>query len=817
MKLIFLPKGGQGFSQGSIFPIMEIPVTGEGAEKTSLNDFQWWAPTDKWQQWLKKNPRDWKAESNSYLDLTADQIFEMFDLRGSDPIISFDEFYSILEQEGEETGISKEEAGKRYTKFLFAYNKLTQENKINLNLDLDSLPKGQKYAFILDLAGENGEDVPETRNAYEIKILQTPESAKFYLGEISQTILTGEVKTDEPISATFVEVASVVGRAALSGAVLVATVGLGVKAAASIGTRIGLTKFLKGVFPGMAKTGSGAKNLGMLSRIFSGAKYYTTSLGGIIPFVKGSREAIKAGLGVKDTLKWASMAVGDARAAAGLARSTNPIGWIITGVMAAQQTYNWLSDKQAPRLGDIEDAGIDAHDSFSPGSIPNGQAITICWTQEAGQGGFLSALGNALVTDDTRTTMDVVKLGNFNGKAFFYLIDVHSESLEKIQKENSMILLAFDEGTKFERGFFDNDDLELEIIPVKDGSALAATTYFQGYCGWDEFKQAYDKADDKSLEVSPNAPDEYSFHFKYGKNDNIINVTGNLIKDLSSAESVKSTLLTAEGETQKSSNESYSFDTSSKVLSYSEFFNSSPSASVFEAEDESASAEASNVYLTETQRIAPYTVEKIEYADKALEDQELPDLLSFIVPNEYLEAEDDTSIKVDPIQDITVKSPKKGTIIIETEEAPEPIPVGGTASDEPVSDVEGGVPVEYTADEVKVKFRDNPDALNDIGIPDVTKIKDKDKDDKIKFLDMITPEEKEDLGIEDWDYIKKVKIYKDGKTGDPIMIKFKSGGITGDRRRKIKSDDANFDTALKVAERIQAGFKDSSEEGDEEK
>ena len=98
MKLIFLPKGGQGFSQGSIFPIMEIPVTGEGAEKTSLNDFQWWAPTDKWQQWLKKNPRDWKAESNSYLDLTADQIFEMFDLRGSDPIISFDEFYSILEQ-----------------------------------------------------------------------------------------------------------------------------------------------------------------------------------------------------------------------------------------------------------------------------------------------------------------------------------------------------------------------------------------------------------------------------------------------------------------------------------------------------------------------------------------------------------------------------------------------------------------------------------------------------------------------------------------------------------------------------------------------
>ena len=81
---------------------------------------------------------------------------------------------------------------------------------------------------------------------------------------------------------------------------------------------------------------------------------------------------------------------------------------------------------------------------------------------------------------------------------------------------------------------------------------------------------------------------------------------------------------------------------------------------------------------------------------------------------------------------------------------------------------------------------------------------------------MITPEEKKDLDMEDWDYIKKDKIYKDGKTGEPIMIKFKSGGITGDRRRKIKSDDANFDTALKVANRIQSGFQKTEDEEDKE-
>jgi len=74
------------------------------------------------------------------------------------------------------------------------------------------------------------------------------------------------------------------------------------------------------------------------------------------------------------------------------------------------------------------------------------------------------------------------------------------------------------------------------------------------------------------------------------------------------------------------------------------------------------------------------------------------------------------------------------------------------------------------------------------------------------------------LGIEDWEYIKKVKIYKDGKTGDPYMIKFKSGGTESDRKRKIKSSDPSFETALKVAERIQAGFKqvDSKEEEEED-
>jgi hypothetical protein len=118
---------------------------------------------------------------------------------------------------------------------------------------------------------------------------------------------------------------------------------------------------------------------------------------------------------------------------------------------------------------------------------------------------------------------------------------------------------------------------------------------------------------------------------------------------------------------------------------------------------------------------------------------------------------------------------------------------------------------------VKIKYRDNPEMLNKIGIGDTGKIKDRDRKDKHKFLDMITPEEKKELGIEDWDWIKKVKIYKDGKTGEPYIIKFKSGGLDADRKRKITAKDSNFDTALKVANRIQAGFTQVEDEDSEEK
>lgn len=814
--IVFFPKDKSTFSDGQLMPLLEIPV-GQSGQKVELNDFQWWAPTPKWEQWLKSHPRDWKAESEhpSFKGSTK-EIFESLVSSGEiDPkVVSFSEFSSLMEEEGrEETGeeISDEEASKRFTKFVFAYNKLLKEGKIILNVSLEKLQANVEYALILDLQGENGQDIEQSRNAYKFKPFQSTSTSRFVLGEIDETILTGKIPEDSSIADTLIKTGKIIGRIALSGTLAIAGVAFGIKVATSLASRIGVAKVLGQVIPGM-KT---------ISTLGKSTWYFVKTLGGAVPYIKGTVTALRAGRSLSQALETGALFANSARLAAGVGKGSNPIGWIITAAMSGQQFYNWISTNQAPRLGEIEDEGIDAHDSFEPGSIPDGSEITVCWTQEAGQGSILATIGNVLVTNDTRTTMNLLKIGNFKGKALFYLINIHSEMYDKILKENPTIFIAFDENDKFDRTWYDNDEIEMEMIIPPGGKEAGAAAFFHGYCKWDEMEQAYKNSDDQMLIVPENAPKEYSFYFKSGKGSREVNVTGSLVEDLKSAEKVKATFdvpETAKGETPK--NESNKFE----VFSFSEFQKMSLNEDyqIFEEEEKSeeiekAQAEAGRTSLTESQKVAAYEVTKMEFADPSLEGQDLPELKVFIIPNEYLEATDNSSIDVDPIQNVVVKDPKRGSIAIESEEAPEPIPVGiegATGATGP--DVEGGVPVEVTTDEIKIKYRDNPDALNSIGIPDVNKIKDKDKDDNIKLLDMITPEEKKDLDMEDWDYIKKVKIYKDGKAGEPIMIKFKSGGITGDRKRKIKADDANFDTALKVANRIQAGFREVEDKDERE-
>jgi hypothetical protein len=811
--VVFFTKENSKFSQGQLVPFMEIPVNQEG-EKVELNDFQWWAPTEKWDQWLKANPREWKAESeNPIFKKSTREIFESLveDGKINPSVVSFTEFSSLMEEEVPSgTEVSDEEAEKRLTKLVFAYNKLLNENKIITDISFEDLETNIDYALFLDLQGEDGKDIEQTRNAYRFKRLPSSDSSKLVLGEFTETILAGPIPDGASMADTFIKTGKVVARVLTTGAFTIAGVALGVKAFFFLAGRYRWARILGQVIPGMKTASYLGKN----------AWYVVKTVGGIVPFVKGTAMAISAMKGGKNfarAIKIGSLSANSARLAAGVAKGSNPIGWIITGVMAVQQTYNWFSGNQAPRFGEIEDEGIDARDSFSPGSIPDGSEITICWTQEAGQSGLLASIGNVFVTNDTRTTMNLLKMGNFNGKALFFLISIQSEMYDKMLKENPTIFVSFDENATFDHGFTDNDEIFLELIIPAGGKDAGSAGFFHGYCKWSDLQQTYDSADSQFLSVPGNAPKEYSFYFKSGKGSREVNVTGSLVENLEDVQTVKATFDVPE-DTTAPKNESNKFE----VLKYSEFQSASLNEdySVFEEESSEdvnqAQKDIAGINLTETQKVASYEVISISFADPLLEDQDLPELRVFIVPIDYLEAKDNSPIQIDAVQNIIIKDPVKGSIKIESEEAPEPIIVGPTGSIEPNEpNIQGGVPVEVTPDEIKIRYRDNPDALNAMGISDITKIKDRDKEDKIKILDVITPEEKKELEIEDWDYIKKVKIYRDGETGEPIMVKFKSGGTTSDRKRKIKFDDPRFDTALKVSNRIEAGFqKEGQDEED---
>lgn len=813
--MIVLFKKGETYKAGGVFPVVSIPVEAQG-EKKDFNDFQWWAPTDKWNSWLKANPRSWQAESEESEKDFKKRLYESLvkedEIDGK--VLDFTSFNSLLEADAAGSGSSvsvssadqpTEDQKKNYTKFVFAYNRLKEAGKIKDELNAASLKKGEDYAIVWDLPGNTGAPVVETRQAYKTKVVSDLPNG--VLVKIDESIPFGKFQEESDAGNTLLKIAGF-GSQILVG---------GLTAAAAIGGGIWATKAAAGGVKRLISRKAINGGTSWLSRIIgTGAEKAVASNASTAAVDAAAAAELELATGVSaEALGASEIAVSTPaiiETTAGISAAT--VGWIAAAVAVTagvvQRLVNWTSDAQAPRLGQIEDEGW-ARDSFMPGTIPDGEAITICWTQESGNSWFTDILWN----EDTRTTMDLVKLGNFKGRSIFLMVQINSKEYDAVLKSKEMILLSFEQNAKFERGYFNNDDLEFEMIAVEKGeSNNFISTIFEGYCTWDEMEGAYRGADDSFVGVPENAPDEYSFHYKFGKGDRDVNVTGTLIKDIGSLDVMKTTFVAGKP-TPNESASTFRLDIdwkkiseSSGVLSFSDF-SKLPLTIVptFEAEGDEAPAvktdpEKENKYLTQTEKIAAYEVKTIEFADKALEDQQLPDLKTFIVPNNYLEATDNEEIVVQPIQDVTLKYPRRGTITVESDAAPEPVPVGATG--EP--GVEGGVPVEVTTDEVKIKYKDNPEVLNKIGIDDATKIKDKDKEDKIKFLDMITPEEKKELGIEDWDWIKKVKIYKDGKTGEPYLIKFKSGGLDADRRRKISSEDANFDTALKVANRIQAGF-----------
>ena len=173
--MIVLIKKGEKYQSGDSFPFMTIPLRATG-ESLVFDDFQWWAPTSKWQEWLKKNPSSWsasgkQAESESFSS-EGEEIFEdNFIEEKNPPVLGFDEFKSIFEEDeaGEETPATSAQT-KAYTKFVFALNKLKESKGLDSELDTSSLQTGGDYAFIMDLPGGDGQPDEFTKQAWRMKI-----------------------------------------------------------------------------------------------------------------------------------------------------------------------------------------------------------------------------------------------------------------------------------------------------------------------------------------------------------------------------------------------------------------------------------------------------------------------------------------------------------------------------------------------------------------------------------------------------------------------------------------------------------------------
>lgn len=883
-------KGMPSNKNSNIFPLMSIPLDLKG-EETDLNDFQWWAYTDKWKKWLKDNPREWKAESVDYRYEKAERLIEGI-VTSKNPasgylehqvnniwerksVSSFSEYVAILEAEG--TGSSA--VTKKFIKLGYAIEKLLDEGKFLDSLKIEDLDKGTRYAIVIDPLSEDGNPVPEARQA--LRFRKISETGGVILAEVDYSIPVGEIKSTESYMNKVAEYAKDV---LIGGATLAALYGVA-QVAGSMWMGWRLYKGAKNIYQnfGNAKkihdavqSAGGARSAvksswnalkSFATKAFTGGRGAATVANAArvtLPsgaFVEGGLAYSSRGILLKGAAEASTKAAaqrlvaqGGARAAAAIAgaeaagaaggsgliaaEASNPVGWIIAAVSVVgsgvNQIWNWMSSKQAPRYSEVDDF---AYGTFTPKNIPSGKSITLCWTSDGGGGGFGFVLDLLTFSkDDTRTTMEIVKLGDFNDRSLFLVLQINSQQFEKVMKDNDLMLLSFSNEDKFERGYLDNDDLEFQTIIINDITQLTIGTSFVGYSKWEEMKEAYAESPSSPIYVPSEAKNRYEFHYvnKEGKD---VNVTGSLL----SANEINETYLEelvpmtrdSVQENISTTNLSYShLMNESRVLSFSDFSSSimkedvSPEPigsgvkndpgrreekeedkkenSTGNYDDELENAIASSRALTGTGYnqipIIAYRVNNISYVNP--DEIGTPDEFQFfLVGEQSIDPNVNQPVLVETASDNSLRDPRYGLM---TYTPPKEEEEGTTEETKPedsekinIDDVDTiGKKVETTRGDVQIKSKSGS-----------LTIKDKDVDGGINIFDEFSTEKlKRELNINDWDSITSVKIRYD-KDSEPINVVLNNRfAPTGKRRRVVRRGEEGFQSALDFAKSVEDGI-----------
>jgi hypothetical protein len=177
------------------------------------------------------------------------------------------------------------------------------------------------------------------------------------------------------------------------------------------------------------------------------------------------------------------------------------------------------------------DGGLcpNASNSFTPEDIKIGETITLCWTQNP-ESGFAMAL-SFVMSNSTRTTMNITKISNFPGLSMFLVNSVNYKGIWDEIKGFDLRFLFIKNAT-YSEGWAD-DNIGTYFLGAKsnpDSKDGVLPISYYGHTDFTTFVDTATKMGDQLVIVEKDAPKTFYFHFEDSES-NIINVTGSKITD----------------------------------------------------------------------------------------------------------------------------------------------------------------------------------------------------------------------------------------------------------------------------------------------
>lgn len=581
------------------------------SQEVDLEDFQWYCRADQFEEYLKvtgrsynKETGDWTSESEE-AESDSRKILKYSDfLAEKEEIEQLNEFtgvpllgntgtnitgkgmsYSEKKEEFEGGKITDEQ--RRFVRFIFARNAIRNSGKMEESINLNKIKNGEILEiFVTSFDPETGKSDEMSMVGITFKVLATIKAE----GDISSPMLVGEISKISPnlgsqgeggFQSILEEVVNRLNSMGNSlGKVLSTTSGklfMGVAAAGIVAKIYDVGKYFLGMWfmrslirnstsqivGSLGGTVSTVSRVGFIGRmgkgIFNFIKYPITVIkninrarkftGAVRASMKGWKLAryILFGKKVVQGARTASRISRGARIAGGIAKWSNPVGWVLLAADVIGSTINYTSDNQAPSwdpiIGGKSDAmknyagsgGIcsTAKNSFSPQDIPTGETITLCWTQNP-ESGFALAL-SFVASVSTRTTMNLTKICDFNMKGqkmcLFIINSVNYKGLWNSIKEFDLRFLFIKAG-KYEEGYVD-DNIGAAFLGAKmnpsEKEGILPISYY-GHCDFTVWDPTYKSMVDQLVVIDKDSPDTFNFYFEDSES-NIINVFGTKVKD----------------------------------------------------------------------------------------------------------------------------------------------------------------------------------------------------------------------------------------------------------------------------------------------